>query len=843
MSPDTGEAARPVAAFLGLLFRLLDRYGIRYVVLHSYEGLPERLPSDLDMAVHPEDTFRLSEVFGDLDAGGYRPVQCLNYAPDGHYFVFCWVQGSTISSAAVDFIQAHRRGGVLLSTGEELVEDRRLYNNFWIPAPDVEFSYLLAKKALKRKGVSASQQRRMRQLVEELGRSGAEQVAATLFGTGGARLVVDACLDGDPGDALDGLRGRLRGQVATRAPLDTLRQAWMELRRRVRRWIRPTGLFVAVLGPDGSGKSTLLDGLPGLLAHMQGPFRRSRVFHWRPMLIPGGGGEKSVSAPHRQQARPTGVSVLRALVHFADYWLGYWFRVRPALVRSSLVLFDRYADDMTVDPARYRYSNSMRGSLGWLSRMVPRPDVTLVLDVPPGVALARKQEIEFADAARLRAGYLSRGLENKGFRILDAAQAAPELLADAAGTLVDLLAQRFVCRERQWLRSACPAPTLSLGASRAEWWGQALGRLSRGGGTAAGTSTLRYLAVPSASEPRLLIPLEAPAALPASIDTYTPYALRARVAKALLHVAVRTGVARAAGDEIQLDETRLRDVRDVVRKVTGEDQPAFSLLLGTPGRRCNLTLKTMRQDGRTLGFLKVPVTEEAAERVRREATVLRILGQKAALRPHVPEVLFSGEWGAGYLLFQSPCGGEPGPVAFGEPHQRFLRTLLSASSVSRTARSLVEESAALWEDAGANSLGADWRLLARFALEEASSRLGEASVACGVTHGDFAPWNTRLVDGRLFVFDWEAAGWESPSCWDSFHFEIQVKARLGRGYAFTSNSCVGRAARQPAMWPLLSLYLLHSATGLARDGVEPSNRSLEVRKKLLVNLLEAAVRK
>jgi hypothetical protein len=95
----------------------------------------------------------------------------------------------------------------------------------------------------------------------------------------------------------------------------------------------------------------------------------------------------------------------------------------------------------------------------------------------------------------------------------------------------------------------------------------------------------------------------------------------------------------------------------------------------------------------------------------------------------------------------------------------------------------------------------------------------------------------------LFVFDWEAAGWESPTCWDGFHFEIQVKARLGRGCAFAATSSVRRAARQPAMWPLLALYLLHSAAGLARDGVEPSNRSLELRKKLLVHLLDDAGRR
>src|ERR1700686_3343196 len=34
--------------FLCLLFKLLDEDGTRYCVLHSWQGLPDELPSDLD---------------------------------------------------------------------------------------------------------------------------------------------------------------------------------------------------------------------------------------------------------------------------------------------------------------------------------------------------------------------------------------------------------------------------------------------------------------------------------------------------------------------------------------------------------------------------------------------------------------------------------------------------------------------------------------------------------------------------------------------------------------------------------------------------------------------------
>src|ERR1700674_4465598 len=61
--------------FLRLLFRLLDEHQIRYCVLHSWEGLPDALPSDLDMAVHPGDHAKLGSVFRTLLNEGYLPVQ------------------------------------------------------------------------------------------------------------------------------------------------------------------------------------------------------------------------------------------------------------------------------------------------------------------------------------------------------------------------------------------------------------------------------------------------------------------------------------------------------------------------------------------------------------------------------------------------------------------------------------------------------------------------------------------------------------------------------------------------------------------------------------------------
>ena len=45
----------------------------------------------------------------------------------------------------------------------------------------------------------------------------------------------------------------------------------------------------------------------------------------------------------------------KLMMFFADYWLGYWMQIRPKLVRSTLVVSNRYFDDILVDPRRYRF--------------------------------------------------------------------------------------------------------------------------------------------------------------------------------------------------------------------------------------------------------------------------------------------------------------------------------------------------------------------------------------------------------------------------------------------------------------------------------------------------------
>jgi thymidylate kinase len=445
VSPST--RLRNQADFLQTFFELLETQRVRYCVLHSYENLPHEVLSDLDIAVHPDDRPRLAVVFRGLVENGYRPIQCLNYAVGSFYFVFSWFEGSALQTVAVDVAFEHRRNGLILSAGEDLVHGRRKLELVWAPRPAMEFQYLLEKKTLKG-SVPAHQAERLKELVEELGRFEAEAIASHLFGDPMASAVIDACIKQRLPALLPRLRKRLWLTAVRRNPLNPIRNLAFDTARRVCRWFAPTGIFMVILGPDGVGKSTLVG---GVIEQLGPAFRRHRVFHWRPMLIaPQDETGILTTDPHAVSPRGQLGSALRLLGFFADYWLGYLVITRRLVARSGLVVFDRYFNDILIDSRRYRY-----GGPAWLPRLlaplVPPPDLLLlVLDADEEVILSRKREIDPSELRRLRAAYQQLSASS-GAGLIRTDNGVDRSLEEASRTIADYMFQRFVRRHPLWL--------------------------------------------------------------------------------------------------------------------------------------------------------------------------------------------------------------------------------------------------------------------------------------------------------------------------------------------------------------------------------------------------------
>lgn len=208
---------------------------------------------------------------------------------------------------------------------------------------------------------------------------------------------------------------------------------WDEVRRRR----EPPGLFVACLGPDGSGRGNVIEQLS---ARPLAPFAHTHIMDLRPhMMRP-----VPVNPESRVPRGPLG-TMAKLMMFFADYWLGYWLQIRPKLVTATLVVSNRYFDDILVDPGYYRIAR-FRRLARWLLPWIPRPELWLVFDVPSEVLRTRTREVAAEEAARLRSEYRKVLRRREDVVVLDASRPLDEVSAEAERAIIAQLARRTARR-------------------------------------------------------------------------------------------------------------------------------------------------------------------------------------------------------------------------------------------------------------------------------------------------------------------------------------------------------------------------------------------------------------
>jgi thymidylate kinase len=138
------------------------------------------------------------------------------------------------------------------------------------------------------------------------------------------------------------------------------------------------------------------------------------------------------------------MSVLRAAYWFVYYTFGY-VKLHLALARSTLVLNDRHFVDILVDRRRYRYGGPL-GLMRLIWRLIPKPDLIILLDAPPEVLQARKQEVSFEETDRQRRAYLSLVGTMANGRVVDATQSLECVADDVSDIILQHLAARIARR-------------------------------------------------------------------------------------------------------------------------------------------------------------------------------------------------------------------------------------------------------------------------------------------------------------------------------------------------------------------------------------------------------------
>lgn len=341
-----------------------------------------------------------------------------------------------------------------------------------------------------------------------------------------------------------------------------------------------------------------------------------------------------------------------------------------------------------------------------------------------------------------------------------------------------------------------------------------------------------FFVLPSRKSPRWLFPLGERRTSLHALELCEPYRPASRLLKALLAGAIRAGWKGWGCDRLVLETAAPLALERLVQEVTAEKHPVFALSLGLPHRFRKLVVQAMRPGGEVLGFIKLPLSLAARERIRHEAKVLSELWECESLRPHIPQVLYAGEWEDSCLLFVSPGPTRQGGTEWRSMHEQFFRTLWGVQQSAKDGDTLVTEVARRWKKLEP-LLHSEWRQLGAASLARARELLTGHTLPCGVAHGDFDPGNTRTSLGRLFVFDWETAAWDMPNSWDTFYFHLmsgkQTRPELATQFAERLN---------PAERGSFVLFLVNSLCESFEDGVPHNHPNVEFRKRLLVRELQ-----
>lgn len=209
----------------------------------------------------------------------------------------------------------------------------------------------------------------------------------------------------------------------------------LNLFRIIKRILNPTGFSIAVLGPDGAGKSTVINKVMAIYL----PFRRKDYFHLKPLYPKGI--SSTVEDPHQFPPYSKLKSYIKLLYFIYQYNFGWIKNIVSLKIRSSLIIFDRYYDDLLVDNKRYRYGGNIAVAKV-VKFLIPKPDLYFILTTDAKVIYERKQEVPFKELERQIEGYRALADGKKYFNI-DVNRTPEEIVKEITQIIMEKMSERY----------------------------------------------------------------------------------------------------------------------------------------------------------------------------------------------------------------------------------------------------------------------------------------------------------------------------------------------------------------------------------------------------------------
>jgi len=420
----------------------LDLKKIQYCIVGDTSDYPV-CNSDIDIIVDPKSLSSLHQIISKFcKEYDVQLVQVLQHEQNAYYYVLAWFDQNEVRFLHPDICGDYYRKGILFLEARELLLNRikakdESGNNmgFYVASPAHEFIYYLLKKIDKQRLDDKQGLHLYKEWHKD--KSGALKQIQRFWDKDDVNQIAESAETNNWQIVRENL-AQLQRSIH-RKLVFSVKSYWREFKRKVYRVLEPTGAWVAFLGADGSGKSTVIKSVQEQLAPV---FRKTAYYHLRPYFLSLKSHDIAVvTNPHASEKRGLIASIAKLILFWLDYTSGYFADIRWRKVYSTFVLFDRYYHDLLVDTKRYRY-----GAPLWIAeiiaKLIPMPDILILLDAPPDVLQARKQEVSYEESSRQQKEYLKIMRSIKNAAIVDGSQPSEDVVRNVNKIILSYMADR-----------------------------------------------------------------------------------------------------------------------------------------------------------------------------------------------------------------------------------------------------------------------------------------------------------------------------------------------------------------------------------------------------------------
>jgi hypothetical protein len=290
-----------------------------------------------------------------------------------------------------------------------------------------------------------------------------------------------------------------------------------------------------------------------------------------------------------------------------------------------------------------------------------------------------------------------------------------------------------------------------------------------------------FILLPSARDPRLLVP-SARRASAAAVRRYgEPGSVKAWAASRALALALAAGAASVGlGGRLRVRVSPGTDtIEGYLNAVLGRDV-LISTHLGAARANRKPVLQLLTARGEAAGFVKISINPLTRDLIRAERAALDTLATEHFRGLTIPRVLHHGQWQDREVLVMSALpvwrrrqALGPGQLAAAMTELATVggrgRGPLAGSAYLARLRARLETAPASPDRAAVGT-----------ALDALASAGAGAELGFGAWHGDWTGWNMACTAAGLLVWDWERFAPDVPVGFDALHHRLQSAVVRGR---------------------------------------------------------------